>query len=227
MLAGIKKAKGKYISIMDADLQHTPEFMIEMYNKLLENSEYDIICAYRENRLNESSLKRTLTAAFYKLNNTLSYNKLLPGASDFRVFKEKVKDALVKVQEKSNFLKGAFSYIGFNTIYVPYTPDKRQKGTSTWSLIKLIKYSISGMISFSNMPLKLMFILCMLLFLISFINFILLGNLAFRTIILLLGFLLLGLGVLALYISKMYSKMQNYPLYIVKEEIGFDEKTTK
>ena len=226
MLAGLKNVSGKYISIMDADMQHKPSFMLSMYNKLKDNKEYDIVCAYRDNRDDEGSTKRTLTALFYKINNLVSYVKLLPGASDFRVFKACVKDALIPVQEKSKFLKGAFSWVGFNTIYMPYTPEKRVHGTSTWSIYKLLKYSLGGIISFSNKPLKAIFICSLAITIIALSNFLLLGRLANKTIILLLGLIFLSLGIIALYLSKMYSNNQNRPNYIIKEKIGFT-KTTK
>ena len=95
MLAGLNYCSGDYIAIMDADLQHTPAMLVEMYKKLINDDTYDVVCAYKANRNDESSLKRTLTSIFYKVNNKISDVKLLPGASDFRVFKSCVKDAIV------------------------------------------------------------------------------------------------------------------------------------
>ena len=88
MLAGLKNASGSYVAIMDADLQHTPEMLILMYKKLINDDSFDCCCAYKSNREDEGSLKRTLTSLFYKINNKISDVKLLPGASDFRVFKK-------------------------------------------------------------------------------------------------------------------------------------------
>lgn len=224
MLVGLTYCKGKYVSIMDADLQHSPDCLIEMYEKLLDNPLYDIVASYKENRSDESPLKRTLTALFYKLNNRISNVKLLPGASDFRVFKSNVKDAIISLPENKRFLKGIFSWIGFNTIYVPYTPEKRVYGKTKWSLFKLLKYSIGGIISFSVKPLKLVFLIGILSFIVGFINFFMFGNLSSRTIILMLSLGLLSLGIISLYVSRIYNNSLNRPNYIIKEMVGIDKK---
>ena len=224
MYAGLKACSGEYVSIMDADLQHTPDTLIMMYNKLIQNKDYDIVASYKENREDESSIKRTLTSLFYRFNNMISNVKLLPGASDFRVFKSCVRDAIISLPEEERFLKGMFSWVGFNTIYVPYTPSKRLHGNSKWSLIKLIKYSLSGIISFSTKPNKFIFILGVVTFLIGFLNFILFGSLSNKTIILFLSFIMLSIGILSLYISRIYKRVLNRPCYIVKEKIGFNNK---
>lgn len=224
MYAGLKACSGEYVSIMDADLQHTPDTLIMMYNKLIQNKDYDIVASYKENREDESSIKKTLTSLFYRFNNMISNVKLLPGASDFRVFKSCVRDAIISLPEEERFLKGMFSWVGFNTIYVPYTPSKRLHGNSKWSLIKLIKYSLSGIISFSTKPNKFIFILGVVTFLIGFLNFILFGSLANKTIILFLSFIMLSIGILSLYISRIYKRVLNRPCYIVKEKIGFNSK---
>lgn len=222
MLAGLEHASGKYVAIMDADLQHTPEVLISMYNKLIQNPEYDVVSSYKESRNTEASFKRTLTSIFYRINNMLSDVKLLPGASDFRVFKSCVKDAIISMPEKTRFLKGIFSWVGFNTIYVPYTPEKRMYGSSKWSIFKLIKYSLGGIISFSTKPVKSVFVVGFLSFIICLTNFILMGNLSHRTIILLIGTLLLCVGIIALYISRIYSNILNRPCYIIKQKIGLN-----
>lgn len=224
MLAGLKEAKGSFVAIMDADLQHTPDMLIQMYDKLLSEPKYDVVCAYKANRKDEGSLKRTLTSIFYKINNKISEAKLLPGASDFRVFKSCVKDAIVSLPEKKRFLKGIFAWAGFNTIYVPYMPEKRQYGTSKWSIVKLIKYSLSGIISFSTFPLSFVFILSIIIFLIGLINFILMGNLSHKTIILFESFIMLSIGMVSLYVSRIYKESLNRPCYIIKEKIGFNDK---
>lgn len=224
MFAGLKEARGKYVAIMDADLQHTPQMLTQMYDKLIDEPKYDIICAYKSNRKDEGSIKRTLTSIFYKINNKISEAKLLPGASDFRVFKASVKDAIVALPERKRFLKGIFSWVGFNTIYVPYMPEKRQYGTSKWSIIKLIKYSLSGIISFSTFPLSFVFMLSIIIFLIGLINFILMGNLSHKTIILFESFIMLSIGMMSLYVSRIYKESLNRPCYIIKEKIGFNDK---
>ncbi len=227
MLAGLEAAEGEYVSIMDADMQHTIEDLFSMYNKLLDNKEFDSVCSYRENRSDESALKRTLTSLFYRINNRITYIKLLPGASDFRVFKKSVRDAILALPEKHRFLKGIFSWIGFNTLYVPYTPKQRLHGKSNWSFFKLLKYSVNGMISFSTKPLKYVIVLSLFLFLVGILNFFLLGNLSHRTIILFISILLLDLSVISLYLIRIYNNSLQRPAYIIKSKLGFKDKTTK
>ncbi len=203
MLAGLENVTGDYIALMDADLQHRPAMMVEMYEKLLDNKGYDVVAAYKEKRDDEPALKRSLTSMFYKLSNGISDVRMLPGASDFRVFKSYVKDAIISL------------------------PDKRTHGKSKWSLIKLIKYSLGGIVSFSTLPIKSVFIISILVFLTGLINFILMGNLSHRTIILFISIIMLSLGIMSLYISRIYTNILNRPAYIIKEKIGFKTKTTK
>lgn len=227
MLAGLKHCNGKYVAIMDADLQHTPEVLLKMYDKLIKNPEYDVVASYKESRYDEKTIKRTLISLFYRINNFVSDVKLLPGASDFRIFKSTVKDAIVSLPEKTRFLKGIFAWVGFNTIYMPYTPSKREYGSSKWSIFKLIKYSLGGIISFSTKPIKGVFVIGLLCFMICLINFILMGYLSSKTIILLIGIVLLCLGVISLYISRIYSNLLGRPCYIIRKKIGFEQKKVK
>ena len=219
MLAGLENTKGDYIAIMDADLQHTPEVLLGMYEKLISEPLYDVVCSYQESR-SESKLKKALVSIFYRINNKLSDVRMLPGASDFRIFKKSVKDAIISLTENNRFLKGIFSWVGFNTIYVPYTPEKRIHGKSKWSIYKLIKYSVDGLISFSNKPLRIIFIIGVISFIVGLVNFLLVGNLSHRTIILFLSFVLLFIAIIALYIIKMYNTILKRPNYIIKEKIN-------
>lgn len=220
MQAGLSYTKGDYVAIMDADLQHSPDTLVSMYNKLIENEDYDVVCAYKENRKDEHALKRSLVSIFYRINNRISNVKMLPGASDFRVFKKSVKDAILMLPEDNRFLKGIFSWIGFNTIYVPYTPEKRLYGTTKWSVFKLIKYSISGLVSFSTKPLRFSFILGVIMFVVGLVNLILMGNIPNRIIVLFISLIALMIGILCYYLSRIYNNILRRPNYIIKEKIN-------
>lgn len=222
MHAGLSLATGQNFAIIDADLQQQPSVMLQMYDKLIDNPEYDVIAAYRESRNGEPALKVTLTSIFYKVINRISEIKVLPGSSDFRVFRKSVRDAMLMIKETNRFSKGIFSWIGFNTIYMPYTPDKRFSGASRWSFISLIKYALGGIISFSNWPIKSLFFVGMVVFLIGLINFILMGNLGARTIILFISIAILMLGIVSLYVSRIHDNVLKRPLYIIKEASGFE-----
>lgn len=222
MHAGLSLATGQNFAIIDADLQQQPSVMLQMYDKLIDNPEYDVIAAYRESRNGEPALKVTLTSIFYKVINRISEIKVLPGSSDFRVFRKSVRDAMLMIKETNRFSKGIFSWIGFNTIYMPYTPDKRFAGISRWSLISLIKYALGGIISFSNWPIKSLFLVGIVVFLIGLINFILMGNLGARTIILFISIAILMLGIISLYVSRIHDNVLKRPFYIIKETNGFE-----
>ena len=224
MLAGLQHASGKYVSIIDADLQQPIDVFINMYKKLLDNDDYDVVAAYRENRDTDNKIKSMLTPVFYKIMNRTSEIKLLPGSSDFRVFKSTVKDAIISLPERSRFLKGMFSWVGFNTIYVPYEPQNRRYGTSKWSLLSLVKYAIGGIVSFSTFPLSIVFIIGVIMFLLALLN-VLFDNLGIKTIILFISLLGLMVGIVSLYLIRMYKNSLQRPHYIIKEKIGF--KTTK
>lgn len=220
MLAGLENSSGKYISIIDADMQQLPKTLLEMYKKLIDNTEYDVVAAYREKRGNDGSLKTLLTPIFYRIMNKTSEVSLLPGASDFRVFKSCVKDAIISLPERSRFLKGMFSWVGFNTIYVPYEPDNRKYGESKWSLLNLIKYAIGGIVSFSIFPLAVVFIIGLFMFLIAFLN-LLFNDLGIKTVIFFISLNGLMIGIISLYLIRMYKNSLSRPIYIIKEKIGF------
>ena len=105
MQAGLEKSSGSYISIIDADMQQKPSTLISMYNKLIENKDYDVVCAYRESRDDDNKIKAIIAPLFYKLINKVSNVNLVSGASDFRVFKKEVKDAIISLKENNRFLK--------------------------------------------------------------------------------------------------------------------------
>lgn len=223
MLAGLEHASGEYVSIIDADLQQQPTVLVDMYKKLIENPEYDVVCAYRDNRDIDSSIKAVFSSIFYGIMNWFTNVKLVPGASDFRVFKKEVCDAIVSMKEKNRFIKGIFSWVGFNTIYVPYTPEIRKFGESKWSMFNLIKYGINGIISFSTLPLYFALLIGLFCFCISILN-IIFGLLGTKIIIVLLSIILMCLGIIGMYVARIYNNSLDRPNYIVKEKIGFNKK---
>lgn len=226
MLAGLQSASGDVFGIIDADMQQEPSTLILMYKKLLDNKDYDCVCAYREGHNDESSNKAFVSGLFYKLFNKISDVKLLNGASDFRVFKKNVRDAIISLPEKRRFLKGIFSFAGFNTIFIPYTPLKRFSGKTKWSFKKLFWYACDGIFSFSSFPLKLAFITGIITLLVGIINFFF-GHLGFKTIILFLSFLLFNIGLVAMYVLKIFEDTNGRPNYIIKEKLGFNKKAVK
>jgi glucosyltransferase len=228
--AGLNNTTGDYTVIIDVDLQQPPELTIKMAN-ILDENEYDCVCYYQEERI-ENKLLSKIKNTFYKTMNNMSEVELKQGASDFRMFNQKVKNSLIEIKEYYRFSKGIFSWIGFNTKYLPYIPKQRNSGTTKWSFIKLFKYGISGIISFSTLPLKLATYSGLILSLIAFIYLfvIIIQKLFFEIsvpgyptivscILLIGGFQLFCIGIIGEYLGKIYIETKKRPIYIIKEEV--------
>ena len=141
MYAGLCRAEGEYTAIIDTDLQQRPETVLEMVSFLDNNPDYDVVCAYQEKR-NESRFISGCKSLFYKLINKMCDINFKEGASDFRTFRSGVREAILSVGECHRFMKGIFSWVGFNTYFIPYNAEDRHAGTSTWSFWKLLKYAL-------------------------------------------------------------------------------------
>lgn len=232
--AGLSKAVGDLVCIIDADLQQRPEVVLEMLDVLNKDESADCVAAYQENR-KEGKCISAMKSCFYKLINRIADVEFVNGASDFRLLKRTVVDAILEMGEYHRFSKGIFSWVGFNTVYIPYNVEKREFGETKWSLGKLFKYAIDGIISFSTFPLKLAMGIGLFTSFASIIYliFVVIQKLAcgidvpgYATIVVLVLFLggmqLFCLGILGEYISKIYVQVKNRPIYILKEHLSRD-----
>ncbi len=233
--AGLSNAKGDMVCIIDADLQQRPEVVLEMLGELEKDESLDCVAAYQENR-KESKTLSGLKSSFYKVINKITDVDFVNGASDFRLLKKTMVDAIIEMTEYHRFSKGIFSWVGFNTKYIPYTVEERQFGETKWSYRKLFKYAFDGIISFSTFPLKLATGVGLVTAFASIIYLIVvvLQKLIFgidvpgyATIVVLVLFLggmqLFCLGILGEYLSKIYVQVKNRPIYILKEHLGKDD----
>ncbi|MBQ8634123.1 MAG: glycosyltransferase family 2 protein [Lachnospiraceae bacterium] len=229
ILAGLKRASGDYIALVDADLQQRPEIVVDMVNYLEEHEEYDVVAAYQEHRI-EGKLMSGVKKLFYSLINKVCDIEFYAGASDFRTFRRSVAEALINMPEYHRFSKGLFSWIGFNTYYLPYVAEERNAGETKWSVKKLMKYALEGFMSFTTMPLRFATYLGMIVSLcaVLYMLFVIIKTLAFGeavpgypTIVTLILFLsgvqLLILGILGEYLARIYVQGKNRPVYIEKE----------
>lgn len=235
LLAGLENTTGEYVAIIDADLQQNPNYIKDMYNILKENPEYDSVAAYQDLR-NEGKVLSKFKDCFYSLINKLTEIKLFRSASDFRLLKRVMVDSIIALPEKSRFSKGIFSWVGFNTYYMPYTVQERNSGTSKWSFWKLTRYAIDGIVTFSNRPLlfavimgAIMGVVSMILYITALIAF--LGfdasvglTVIIATIFLVSSIQMVALGVLGEYFSKMYTEVKNRPMYIIKNKLEKEDK---
>lgn len=233
--AGLSNAKGDMICIIDADLQQRPEVVLEMLEAIEEDETLDCVAAFQENR-KESKTLSGLKSAFYKVINKITDVDFVNGASDFRLLKRTMVDAILEMTEYHRFSKGIFSWVGFNTKYIPYTVEERQFGETKWSYGKLFKYAFEGIISFSTFPLKLATgvglatAFASIIYLIVVILQKLICGIdvpGYATIVVLVLFLggmqLFCLGILGEYLSKIYVQVKNRPIYILKEHLGKDD----
>lgn len=234
--AGLHQAEGKYTTVIDADLQQRPEVVLEMVKILDENEDYDCVAAFQEQR-NESRILTFFKNAFYKIINRVADTKFISGASDFRTFRTNMRTAILSMSEYHRFSKGIFSWVGFETKFIPYIAEKRNSGTSKWSFQKLFKYGMDGIISFSVAPLRLATWagticaeLALMYMVIIFLQKIFFGidvpgHATVVTLILFIGGVqLFFLGILGEYISKMYIQEKKRPIYITRETLGLEEE---
>ncbi len=233
--AGIDKAKGNAIIIIDADLQDPPELMPEML-KLWEQG-YEVVYAKRKKRKGESAFKRISARMFYIVLDKLSDTRIPLDTGDFRLIDAKVADELRRMQEKNRFLRGMISWIGFKQIPIEYEREERFAGETKYPLKKMIKLALDGIISFSSKPLKLsqylgfFAVVCAIaIFVYSFVYRIVGGkNLVsgwasiMTTVAFLGGVQLIAIGILGEYIGRMYEESKGRPLYIIEKEINIDD----
>lgn len=230
MYAGLKGAKGDYIVVMDADLQHPPAFLPEMYS-YVRNGEYDCATTRRVSRKGESKIRSAFARLFYKIMNKISQTEIVDGAQDFRFMTRQMVDAILDMTEYNRFSKGIFSWVGFHTRYIEYENAERPAGTTSWSFWGLFKYSLEGIMAFSTAPLAIASMLGILTCAIAFILIIvtiiksLLGLNdspdGYPTIICLIflfsGLQLFSAGILGQYLSKTYLETKKRPVFITKE----------
>ena len=229
LYAGLQRATGDYVTVMDADLQDPPELLIEMYAKIQEG--YDVVGTRRADRKGEPPIRSLFAKAFYWLINKVSDTELVDGARDFRLMTRQVVDAILELKEVNRFSKGLFSWVGFDVAYVSYENRERVAGETSWSFWKLFNYSLDGFINFSEVPLKLATWAGTFSFLISLVGifFVVIRKLTIGgsvagwaslvSIILFIGGIqLLALGIIGNYISKIFLETKKRPVYIVKEK---------
>ncbi len=229
LLAGLKSVTGDFITVMDVDLQDPPELLSEMYQKIQEG--YDIVGTRRSDRVGEPAIRSFFAKSFYRIINSISDVKMVDGARDFRLMTRQVVDAILELNEVNRFSKGIFSWVGFDTYYISYENRERSAGETTWNFWSLFKYSLEGIINFSEAPLNLATFIGILscLFSVMAMVYFFLSNLITQNpvpgwpslvcIILFLGGLqLFCLGIVGKYIGKIFLEVKKRPSYVIKED---------
>lgn len=233
ILAGLKNSCGDYTCVIDADLQQRPEVVLEMAEILDSNSDIDCVAAYQEER-KEDKVLTFFKDNFYKIINRVSEVEFYPGASDFRLMRRQMVEAVLDMSEYHRFSKGIFSFVGFNTKFIPYEVQERAGGVSKWSFVKLFKYAVEGIVGYSTTPLRIAtfagagFMAASVLYLIiALIAGAIAGNItsavAVITLILFVsGLNFLFIGITGEYLARTYVQVKNRPVYIVKEFLEYE-----
>lgn len=230
MYAGLEKAKGNYVCVIDVDLQDPPELLEEMYD-CVSSGEYDCAATRRVNRKGEPPIRSVFARLFYKLINRISDADIVDGARDFRLMTRQMTDAVLSLKEYNRFSKGIFGWVGFNTRWIEFENRERTAGETKWSFFKLLKYSFEGIVAFSTMPLAIAsvigIVMCVIALIIACVIFVktlifgdpVAGYPSMMCIICFLsGIQLFTVGILGQYLSKTYSEVKKRPIYIIKEE---------
>lgn len=229
MFAGFCNASGDYVAVMDADMQDPPALLPQML-EILESGEYDSVATRRENREGEPPIRSFFARMFYRIINKISDADIVDGARDFRLMKREMVEAIVEMGENNRFSKGIFGWIGFRTYWLSYKNVERVAGETKWSFWKLFKYSIDGIVNFSQVPLSIASIGGIILTLVAFIMVIVVairklifgdpvdGWASLVCIITFIGGIqLFCMGIIGQYIAKIYLETKHRPHYIVLE----------
>jgi polyisoprenyl-phosphate glycosyltransferase len=234
--AGLDHSTGQAVVVMDADLQDPPEViprLIEQWRK-----GYDIVFAVREKRRGEGLFKRATAALFYRILRHLTATEIPLDAGDFRLMSRKAVETLNDIRERNRFIRGLAGWIGFRQTSVSFVRDIRHAGETKFPLKKMLRFALTGIISFSLVPLQLAGYLGFLVSSVSFFYMmyaiglklftdrVVLGWTSVMVAVLFLGGVqLLSLGIIGEYIGRIYEEVKQRPLYIVDEARGFDRNT--
>lgn len=233
ILAGLSHATGEVCAVMDCDMQHPPETLIEMYDMWKQG--FEIIEGVKRSRGKESLLYKGFAKLFYKLISRSTGIEMYR-SSDFKMLDRKVVDAYVKLPERNIFFRALSSWLGYKSAVVEFDVKERVSGTTKWSIKSLVKYAIGSICSFTTAPMQLITLSGILFFGFAIVLGIqsvakwLSGNAleGFTTVILLLlitgSLIMISLGIIGYYLARIYEEIKGRPRWIVDEVVKTVEK---
>lgn len=230
MYAGLSKASGDYVCVLDADLQHPPELMEEMIIAI-EDEGYDCASARRIARKGEPFFRTFFSKMFFGLINKVTVMDLVPGGTDYRLMRRNVAEAIVSMPEAERFTKGIYSWIGFKNKWIEYKDVERVAGNTTWNFRGLLRYAYSGFMAFATTPLRgivylgsIVVIIALAFAIYTFVHAVLTpdmdrnGYSTLLIVILLLGGVIITiLGMIGEYLARIYLEVKNRPIYFTRE----------
>lgn len=234
IFAGLQAADGDCVAVIDCDLQHPPEKLVEMY-RLWEQG-VEVVEGVKTDRGEESQAHRVAAKTFYRLISEATHIDMTR-ASDFKLLDRKAVNVLLSMREKRAFFRALSSWIGFRTAEVPYEVRERAAGESKWSTWLLIKYALSNITAFTSLPLHLItgcgaasFLAALIVGIVSIVRLAMgrvVTGLTGAVILLLFlsGLIMVGLGIIGYYLGNIYMEIQDRPRFIVSETCGVRKKT--
>ena len=235
ILSGLQYAKGDWVIVMDCDLQDKPEEIATLYKKALEG--YDVVFAQRVER-KDNLLKRMSSTIFYSVFRFLSGVKFDNQVANFGIYKQSVIRTVRNMPERDRSFPVQVSYVGFKTTHIPVTHGQRQEGGSSYTLKTLLKYASGIIISNTNKPMRLMvalgFILSFLSMMMAFYNVIayfchMIEVPGFTTTVFSIwfvgGMIMMQIGIVGIYIGKVFDQVKGRPLYVVMDEVNIDKES--
>jgi glycosyltransferase involved in cell wall biosynthesis len=233
LTAGIEAASGDMVVPIDADLQDPPELIAEFVARWEEG--YDVAYGARADRSSDTAMKRTTAQLFYRIFNRVSDLDIPESAGDFRLMDREVVEALKALPERNRFMKGLFAWVGFRQIGVPYARPERAAGTTSMGYLRLWRFALDGITSFSTAPLRVWSVIGLLGASIALIYAIVLivrvlmvgreaPGYASLMVVMLFSFAIqmIAFGVLGEYVGRLYQEVKGRPIYVVRAKIGFD-----
>ncbi len=226
--AGIDYACGDAVIVMDGDLQDPPELIIGMLEKWREG--FDVVYATRKSREGETPFKLFTASLFYRLLNKYSEIPIPLDTGDFRLMSRPVVNALSHMRERNRFIRGLVSWIGFKQTPIYYERDKRVEGETKYTLIKMMKFAVDGLLSFSKVPLQLITQLGLFIAGVSFLTILTVIYMTLFTDIpvvrgwaslmimtmLLGGVQLVCIGVIGEYVGRIFDESRGRPMYLIR-----------
>ncbi len=233
--AGFDYARGAAVVPIDADLQDSPELIGRMVAKWREG--YDVVYATRGRRAGESWFRRITARYFYRVLDRITDIPIPHDTGDFRLLDRRVVDVLVRLPERTRFMKGLFAWVGFKQTALMFDREPRHTGASKWSYWRLWNFALDAITSFSSLPLRVWSYAGFVIALFSFLYAVFLaglkiirgvdvpGYISLMVVVLFFGGVqLITLGIIGEYMARMYNEVKGRPLYLVRDAWGFDDK---
>lgn len=213
--AGLGNTNADYVAIIDADLQDPPELIIDMYNKTKDG--YDIVYGKRLKRENETAFKKFTAFAFYRVLNYMCDIDIPKDTGDFRLMTKPVVDTLKNMPEHHRFIRGMVPWTGFKSTPIMFNRDERFAGETKYPLSKMLKLASNAIFSFSTKPLKVFYVIGILLLFLAILN---ISNVYLTSLFLVGALQLFGMGLLGEYLGRIFDDVKDRPLYVVKNKIN-------